>query len=64
MGPVGLVEGEPGPEEKQLASAILARYGKGRELPAVKIAWKRGDGVEWLDVAPHPDEAAVEKLRV
>ena len=64
MGPVGLVEGEPGPEERRLASSILARYGKGKELPAVKIAWKRGDLVEWLDVAPHPDEQAIEKLRV
>ncbi len=64
MGPVGLVEGEPGPEERRLASAILARYGKGRELPTVKIAWKRGDEVEWLDVAPHPDEKAIEGMRI
>jgi tRNA U34 2-thiouridine synthase MnmA/TrmU len=64
MGPVGLVEGDPAPEDRLLASSILARYGKGRDLPTVRIAWNRGDTVEWLEVAPHPDEAAIEKLRV
>lgn len=63
-GPVGLVEGELGPEEKQLASSILARYGKGRHMATVRIAWTCGDRVEWIDVAPHPDEEAIERMRV
>jgi tRNA U34 2-thiouridine synthase MnmA/TrmU len=64
LGPVALVEGEPTWEERRLAAAIVARYGKGKDLPAVQIEWREGDLVETYEVAPEPDEAKIEALRV
>jgi tRNA-specific 2-thiouridylase len=64
LGPVALVEGVPTYEERLLAAAIVARYGKGRELPRVAVEWREGDLVETYDVAPEPDEAKIEALRV
>ena len=63
-GPVALVEGEPTWEERQLAARIVARYGKGKDLPQVKVEWREGDLVEEYEVAPEADEARLEKLRV
>jgi tRNA-uridine 2-sulfurtransferase len=62
-GPVALVEGEPTWEERQLAARIVARYGKGRELPEVVVEWREGDLVERYPVAPEQDEALIESLR-
>ncbi len=64
MGPVALVEGDPSPEDKVLASRIVARYGKAKDEPSVRVAWKRADFVEWVAVEPLRDEAAIEKLRI
>jgi tRNA U34 2-thiouridine synthase MnmA/TrmU len=64
LGPVALVEGEPTWEERQLAAAIVARYGKGKDLPRVEIEWREGDLVESYEVVPEPDEARIEALRV
>jgi tRNA-uridine 2-sulfurtransferase len=64
LGPVALVEGMPTYEERLLAAAIVARYGKGKELPKVAVEWREGDLVETYDVAPEPDEAKIEALRV
>ena len=64
LGPVALVEGTPTWEERRLAAAIVARYGKGKDLPAVEIEWREGDLVETYEVAPEPDEAKIEALRV
>ena len=64
-GPVGLVDGTPTWEERQLAAAIIARYGKGREAPLVEIEWRDPDGaVERFSVVPEPDEARIEAMRI
>jgi tRNA U34 2-thiouridine synthase MnmA/TrmU len=64
LGPVALVEGTPTWEERQLAAAIVARYGKGKDLPKVEIEWREGDLVETYEVTPEPDEARIEAMRV
>ena len=64
LGPVALVEGTPTWEERRLASAIVARYGKGKDLPKVEVEWREGDLVETYEVAPEPSEAKIEALRV
>jgi len=64
-GPLGLVDGTPTWEERQLAAAIIARYGKGREEPKVEIEWRDPDGaVERFEVVPEPDEARIEAMRI
>jgi tRNA U34 2-thiouridine synthase MnmA/TrmU len=63
-GPVALVEGEPTWEERVLAARIVARYGKGKDLPAVEVEWREGDLVEVYPVEPFRDEAALEAFRV
>jgi len=64
-GPVALVEGVPTWEERQLAARIVARYGKGKDLPLVEVEWRDPDGgVEVLEVEPERDEARVEQLRI
>jgi tRNA-specific 2-thiouridylase len=64
-GPVGLVVGVPTWEERQLAAAIIARYGKGRESPEVEVEWRDPDGaVELMRAAPLADEVRLESLRI
>ena len=63
-GPVALVEGEPTSEERQLAARIVARYGKGKELPLVVVEWREGETAEHYRVAPERDEARIEALRI
>ena len=64
-GPLGLVDGTPTWEERQLAAAIIARYGKGREAPLVEIEWSDPDGaVERFSVVPEPDETRIEAMRI
>ena len=50
-GPVALVEGAPTWEERQLAARIVARYGKGKELPRggdrVARGRRRRDARRW-----------------
>ena len=59
------MDGTPTWEERQLAAAIIARYGKGREEPLVEIEWRDPDGaVERFEVAPEPDEARIEAMRI
>ena len=64
MGPVALVEGEPTWEERHLAARIVARYGKGKDLPEVAVEWREEDLVEVYPVEPWREEAALEALRV
>jgi tRNA-uridine 2-sulfurtransferase len=64
LGPVALVEGQPTWEERVLASAIVARYGKAKDAPKVEVEWREGDLVEVYEVAPEKDEAKIESLRV
>ena len=64
LGPVALVEGEPSWEERQLAARIVARYGKGKDLPEVTVEWREGEEVESYTVAPEADEARIEAMRI
>jgi tRNA-specific 2-thiouridylase len=64
LGPIALVEGEPTWEERQLASRIVARYGKGKDAPTVAVEWREGDVAETYEVAPATDESAIEALRI
>jgi tRNA U34 2-thiouridine synthase MnmA/TrmU len=63
-GPVAIVEGVPTWEERLLASRIVARYGKGKDLPRVEVEWREGDLVEAYEVEPERDDGRIEKLRV
>ncbi len=64
MGPVALVEGAPTWEERMAAARIVARYGKGKDLPRVEVEWREGGLVETYAVEPERDEARIEALRV
>jgi tRNA U34 2-thiouridine synthase MnmA/TrmU len=64
LGPIALVEGEPTWEERVLASRIVARYGKGKDLARVAVEWREGELVETYEVEPERDEARIEKLRI
>jgi tRNA U34 2-thiouridine synthase MnmA/TrmU len=64
LGPVALVEGEPTWEERVLAARMVARYGKGKDLPRVAVEWREGELVETYEVEPERDEARIERLRV
>ncbi len=63
-GPVALVEGVPTWEERMLAARIVARYGKGKDSPAVAVEWREGDLLETYDVEPERDEGRLESLRI
>ncbi|HQR29555.1 MAG TPA: thiamine biosynthesis protein [Anaeromyxobacteraceae bacterium] len=63
-GPVALVEGTPTWEERQLAARIVARYGKGKDLPEVAVDWAEDGVVETLLVAPETDETRIESMRI
>ncbi len=64
LGPIALVEGVPTYEERVLAAAIVARYGKGKDLPRVPVEWREEEMVETYEVAPEQDEVRIERLRV
>jgi hypothetical protein len=64
LGPIAVVDGVPTWEERLLASAIVARYGKGKDLPEVEVEWREGEEVETYAVAPLTDEPRLEALRV
>jgi hypothetical protein len=63
-GPVCLVEGAPSEEDRRLAAAIVARYGKARGEPRVVVEWREGERVERLEVEPFRDEPRVEGMRI
>jgi tRNA-uridine 2-sulfurtransferase len=64
LGPIAVVEGEPTWEERVLAAAIVARYGKGKDRPRVAIEWREDGETELYDVEPEHDEARIERLRI
>jgi tRNA-uridine 2-sulfurtransferase len=64
VGPVALVEGRPTPEDRLLAAALVARYGKGRDQPRVRVEWREGDGCSSIEVEPWHDEARLEAMRI
>ena len=63
-GPVALVEGVTTWEERILAARIVARYGKGRELPRLSVDWLEEGSLETYEVEPEQDEARIESLRI
>jgi hypothetical protein len=63
-GPVALVEGEPTWEERRLAAAIVARYGKGKDQPEVTVEWREDDLIERYAVPPEGDDSRIEALRI
>jgi len=63
-GPVALVEGVPTWEERVLAARIVARYGKGKELPRLSVGWQEEGFEETYEVEPERDEARIESLRI
>jgi hypothetical protein len=58
------VEGTPDFDQRVLVSRIVARYGKGREQPEVKVTWKRGEDEDEFTVPPFQEDGAFEALRV
>ncbi len=65
QGPIALVEGEPTPEERELASRIVARYGKGKDEPRVVVEWRYGADVKLdLPVEPFRDDESFSRLRI
>jgi len=63
-GPVALVEGAPTPEERRLAAAIVARYGKAKDRPLAQVEWREGDRAETIEIEPARDEARIEGMRI
>ncbi len=64
-GPLALVEGDPGEAERCLISAIVARYGQGRDHGRVTVEWHAPDGTAGRrEVEPLRDEARIEALRI
>jgi tRNA U34 2-thiouridine synthase MnmA/TrmU len=65
VGPMALVEGEPSSEEREVASRIVARYGKGRDLEVVRVEWQRGASIRVVvPVMPYRDDGAFDRLRI
>ncbi|MDT8441340.1 MAG: thiamine biosynthesis protein [Desulfuromonadales bacterium] len=51
-GPIGLIAGEPNDDDLRLAGAIVASYGKGRDLETVEVLIESAAGERSLTVAP------------
>ncbi len=63
-GPVALFAGEPDSECKALASKIVTRYGKGKNMPEVVVKWVK-DGEDFdLTVCPSSDDSWIEQYRL
>ncbi len=55
-GPFGILVGEPTAPELHQAAALIAAYGKGRELTTVEIQVRQGEREEIVSVAPAGEE--------
>jgi len=65
MGTVGLVEGETTEADRIAASRIVARYGKGKDLPKVTVEWRLGEAVvHRVEVEPFHADAEFDALRI
>ena len=53
-GPLGLVSDQPSTDDLHVAGAILASYGKGKELAEVEILAETPEGEQRFTVAPMP----------
>ncbi|MBR5704652.1 MAG: thiamine biosynthesis protein [Deltaproteobacteria bacterium] len=63
-GPVGLVSGNPDMEALQTAAAIVAGYGKGRELAEVTVMARCGELVRAITVAPFSETDIAQRIEV
>lgn len=63
-GPVAVVEGEPDAEARRTISAIVARYGQGRELPEVSVEWRKGGESFREAAAPLKNEGFIASVRL
>lgn len=59
-GPLGLISGQPSAEELQVAGAIVASYGKGKDQEKVDILAETPEGEQRFAVAPMPRSQAKE----
>ncbi|MDH3999269.1 MAG: thiamine biosynthesis protein [Desulfuromonadales bacterium] len=58
-GPLGLLSGTPSDEDMQLACALVASYGKGKDYDSVEVLAETPEGEQRFTVKPLPrDEAA------
>ncbi len=65
MGTVALVDGEAEEDDRVLASRIVARYGKGKDLPKVTVEWRLGTELKHsVEVEPVREEAEIERFRI
>jgi tRNA U34 2-thiouridine synthase MnmA/TrmU len=65
MGAVALVEGEAPPADRELASRIVARYGKGKDAPRVCVEWRLGAELKHrVEVEPFREEAEFDRYRI
>jgi tRNA U34 2-thiouridine synthase MnmA/TrmU len=64
MGPVALVEGEPTEPERELASRIVGRYGKGKDLDRVTIEWRKAGIVSERSVVAFRSEEDFARFRI
>ncbi len=64
-GPIALVEGEPSTEDREVASKIVARYGKGKDAEVVRVEWKHGEEIRLeVPVQPFREDKAFEQFRI
>lgn len=61
-GPLGVVSGAPEPSDLQTAGAILASYGKGKELDEVEILAESTAGEQRFRVAPMTRELSMQMI--
>ena len=57
-GPLGLISGQPSEEEIEVAGAIVASYGKGKDQEEVDILAETAEGEQRFAVAPMPRSEA------
>ncbi len=59
-GPLGLISGQPSAEDLQVAGAIVASYGKGKDQEEVDILAETPEGEQNFNVTPLPRSASKE----
>ncbi|MCK4536741.1 MAG: thiamine biosynthesis protein, partial [Desulfuromonadales bacterium] len=55
-GPVGLVSGQPNDADIEMAGAITASYGKGKDQDEIRVLAESGEGKRFFMAAPMPRE--------
>ena len=57
-GPLGLISGHPTEDDLKIAGALVASYGKGKDLAEVKVMAETSTGEQHFTVAPMPRDEA------